>query len=69
MTRFVELDSERKLTMRMATLASALLLAGLMVPGTVEAEIKSGLQEGAAATPFNVKDCTGPAKNTKLCYR
>lgn len=55
--------------MRMATLASALLLVGLTVPGTVEAETKSGLQAGAAATPFNVKDCTGPAKGTKLCYR
>lgn len=55
--------------MRMATLASALLLTGLMIPGTVDAETKSGLQEGAAATPFNVKDCTGPAKGTKLCYR
>jgi hypothetical protein len=55
--------------MRTATLVSAALLVGLMVSGPVDAEVKSGLQAGASATPFNVKDCTGPAKGSKLCYR
>ena len=55
--------------MRTATLVSAALLVGLMVSAPVDAEVKSGLQAGAAAPAFNVKDCTGPAKGTKLCYR
>ena len=55
--------------MRTATLFSAALLVGLVVTAPVDADVKSGLQAGAAATPFNVKDCTGPAKGTKLCYR
>ncbi|MEE2686045.1 MAG: hypothetical protein VYB09_07020 [Planctomycetota bacterium] len=55
--------------MRTATLFSAALLVGLVVNAPVDADVKSGLQEGASATPFNVKDCTGPAKGAKLCYR
>jgi hypothetical protein len=31
--------------------------------------IKSGLQVGDAAVPFNVRDITGPNKGTTLCYR
>ena len=55
--------------MRTATLFSAALLVGLVVASPVDADVKSGLQEGSAATPFNVKDCTGEKKGTKLCYR
>jgi len=32
-------------------------------------ELKSGLQVGESAGAFNVKDVTGPAKGTSLCYR
>ena len=31
--------------------------------------IKSGLQVGDAATPFNVRDITGPNAGKTLCYR
>jgi hypothetical protein len=62
-------NRKRKIAMRTATLVSAALLVGLMVSAPVDAEVKSGLQVGAAAPAFNVKDCTGPAKGTKLCYR
>jgi len=55
--------------MRTATLFSAALLVGLVVTAPVDADVKSGLQAGAAATPFNVKDCTGEKKGAKLCYR
>jgi hypothetical protein len=33
------------------------------------ADLQSGLQVGAAAGAFNVKDITGPNKGTSLCYR
>ena len=62
-------NKKRKIAMRTATLFSAALLVGLLVNAPVDAEVKSGLQEGAAATPFNVKDCTGEKKGSKLCYR
>ena len=32
-------------------------------------EMKSGLQVGDSAAPFNVKDITGPRKGKSLCYR
>jgi type II secretory pathway component PulC len=31
--------------------------------------LKSGLQKGDFADAFNVRDITGPAKGTTLCYR
>ena len=31
--------------------------------------LKSGLQPGESASPFNVDDITGPYKGTSLCYR
>jgi hypothetical protein len=31
--------------------------------------LKSGLDVGDFATPFNVKDITGPNKGKTLCYR
>ncbi len=32
-------------------------------------ELQSGLQLGDLATPFEVKDITGPNKGITLCYR
>jgi hypothetical protein len=46
--------------------AIAALAAGALLMG---ADLKSGLQVGDAAGAFNVKDVTGPAKGTSLCYR
>jgi hypothetical protein len=40
-----------------------------MVTAAVAGEIKSGLEKGASPDAFNVKDITGPAKGTSLCYR
>ncbi len=38
--------------------------------GTVHCdELVSGLQLGDLATPFEVKDVTGPHKGITLCYR
>lgn len=36
---------------------------------SVAAELESGLQVGASAGAFNVKDITGPSKGRSLCYR
>lgn len=35
----------------------------------VAADLQSGLQVGDRAGAFNVKDVTGPAAGTSLCYR
>lgn len=48
-----------------AILVSA-FLAGVVVAG---ADLKSGLQVGDAAGPFEVRDITGPNKGKTLCYR
>ncbi len=54
-------------------LASAAVLAMISAATVFAAEkekaLKSGLQVGDSAGAFNVKDCTGPAKGTSLCYR
>lgn len=47
------------------SIAIAFAVAGVVLAG----ELKSGLQVGEAAGAFNVKDITGPAKGTSLCYR
>jgi hypothetical protein len=51
---------------------SALVVSAFVV-GTVTAGdapgLKSGLQVGEMASPFNVQDITGPNKGTSLCYR
>ena len=53
----------RRLLLLSATLA-------LAVPAALaEESVKSGLEEGKAATPFNVRDITGPNKGKTLCYR
>jgi hypothetical protein len=42
----------------------------LTAAGTVSADVKSGLAVGEDVGPFEVKDCTGPAKGKPpLCYR
>ncbi|HEX8910971.1 MAG TPA: hypothetical protein VF796_01330 [Humisphaera sp.] len=43
--------------------------AGLVFAGEKSATVKSGLEAGAQASAFNVRDITGPAKGTTLCYR
>ena len=63
------LKKKKEKKMRTASLVSAVLLVGLVVTAPVDADVKSGLQAGASATPFNVKDCTGEKKGSKLCYR
>ncbi len=54
------------------TISSMALLfmlgAGLVVDAEGE-DFKSGLQPGDLATPFEVKDITGPNKGVTLCYR
>jgi hypothetical protein len=47
----------------------AALLAAFCVAPADAAELKSGLQVGASAGAFNVKDITGPNKDKSLCYR
>ena len=39
----------------LATFGASALMVGLMVAPSVDAEVKSGLQEGAAATPFQTR--------------
>ncbi len=46
-------------------LFAALATAGLAFAG----EVKSGVAIGEKTAAFNVKDVTGPAKGTSLCYR
>ena len=47
------------------------LLAGCSAsePSSPATVAVTGLQDGDAAGPFNVKDCTGPEEGTTLCYR
>jgi hypothetical protein len=52
---------------RLILLSAAMLCAG---PATTLAEeLKSGLEVGKSATPFNVRDITGPNAGKTLCYR
>jgi hypothetical protein len=51
---------------------SALVVSALGVGIAVAADapdLKSGLQIGERAGPFNVQDITGPNKGKSLCYR
>lgn len=51
-------------------LAPAVALAALSTGALLlAAEIQSGLQVGDSTRAFNVKDITGPAAGTSLCYR
>lgn len=45
------------------------LMLAVSVSAAEKAEVKSGLQDGAFVSAFNVKDCTGPSKGKSLCYR
>lgn len=49
-----------------SAIAVSAFLAGVVVAG---ADLKSGLQVGDAASPFEVRDITGPNKGKSLCYR
>jgi hypothetical protein len=49
-----------------SSLAVVAVSAGAALLG---ADLKSGLQVGDSTHAFNVKDITGPAKGTSLCYR
>lgn len=49
----------------MTSMAVAVASCGVVVA----ADLQSGLQVGADAGPFNVKDITGPNKGKSLCYR
>jgi hypothetical protein len=52
---------------RLILLSAVMVCAG---PGaTMAEELKSGLDVGKAATPFNVRDITGPNAGKTLCYR
>ncbi len=53
----------------MKTNFSAIALLVVLVSSAVADELKSGLRPGDLATPFEVKDVTGPYKGIKLCYR
>jgi hypothetical protein len=51
---------------------SALVVSAFVVGTSVArdaAGLKSGLQVGDFAEPFDVQDITGPNKGTSLCYR
>ena len=55
--------------MRSLFVSSVALAALTMGAVALAAEIKSGLQVGEHPEAYNVKDCTGPAAGTSLCYR
>ena len=48
------------------TVALAAITTGALL---LAAEIESGLEVGCSTLAFNVKDITGPAQGTSLCYR
>jgi hypothetical protein len=51
-----------------ATISSIALLV-ILIADAESQELKSGLRPGDLATPFEVKDVTGPNKGITLCYR
>ena len=55
--------------MRHLFVPSVALLFAAAGAVALAADIKSGLQSGEAAGPYNVKDITGPNKGKSLCYR
>ena len=54
--------------MRRLMLPSAVLVCAV-VGVTFAQEVKSGLEVGQHAPPFNVRDITGPNAGKTLCYR
>jgi hypothetical protein len=55
--------------MRRLMLPSAVLACAVAGAAVAADAIKSGLEVGDAATPFNVRDITGPNAGKTLCYR
>ncbi|MBC8873403.1 MAG: hypothetical protein H8E44_28535 [Planctomycetes bacterium] len=47
------------------SLALLAMSVGTMAAG---ADLKSGLEVGKKASPFQAKDCTGPSKGKSLCF-
>ena len=54
---------------RLAYGLPALVVSAFVVGTVLAGDVKSGLQVGDAATPFDVQDITGPNKGKTLCYR
>ncbi len=59
----------KEIQMRRLLVPSAVLLVATIVAPAAAAELESGVQVGKPVKAFNVRDCTGPSKNTTLCYR
>lgn len=55
--------------MKRAVLPSLAFLIASLGAIAIAGDLNSGLQVGDSAGAFNVKDVTGPAKGTSLCYR
>ena len=55
--------------MRRLMLPSAVLVCAVVGVTFAEEAVKSGLEAGKPATPFNVRDITGPNAGKTLCYR
>jgi len=55
--------------MKTRVVCSAVVLAAACGLAVAADDFKSGLQVGDAAGVFNVRDITGPAKPSSLCYR
>ena len=62
------LIKERSIMRRLMLPSAAIVCAVVGVAVAAEA-IKSGLEVGQPATPFNVRDITGPNAGKTLCYR
>jgi hypothetical protein len=55
--------------MRRLMLPSAVIVCAAIGVTVAGEAIKSGLEVGQPATPFNVRDITGPNAGKTLCYR
>jgi hypothetical protein len=55
--------------MRRIWISSIPLMVVALSAVTIAGDLESGLQAGAHAGAFNVKDCTGPNADKSLCYR
>jgi hypothetical protein len=63
--------SEEKLMRHWIAGGVSVVVVSILVMGAGRAgdAVKSGLQPGEFASPFDVDDVTGPNKGTTLCYR
>ena len=52
-----------------AAVVPSIMLFALLAGSALSDELTSGLQPGDLATPFEVKDVTGPNQGLNLCYR